>query len=177
MRCVLRKSEQKCAEMFGTIAAQVVARTLKTNACTRVSWNTPVAGRVRVCVCVYAASWAAFCFSMVNQGSPSRDWVHHEISPADIPAFLSIYKDLYERAMDTLSSLSPPPPTRDQPRGGPRGPGSTSLWPRERENKAWSRQAWGVEGGGVEDPGRWGPTKGNRRGSARRASGLRVFGT
>lgn len=130
-----------------------------------------------VCVCVYAASWAAFCFSMVNQGSPSRDWVHHEISPADIPAFLSIYKDLYERAMDTLSSLSPPPPTRDQPRGGPRGPGSTSLWPRERENKAWSRQAWGVEGGGVEDPGRWGPTKGNRRGSARRASGLRVFGT
>lgn len=63
--------------------------------------------------------------------------------------------------MDTLSSLSPPPPTRDQPRGGPRGPGSTSLWPRERENKAWSRQAYGRERGrgrgrgGVEDPGRW----------------------
>lgn len=83
-----------------------------------------------------------------------------EISPADIPAFLSIYKDLYERAMDTLRppSLSPsslPPPLREtnvSPRGGPRGRGSTtSLWPRERENKAWSRQAWKRGRGILED--------------------------
>lgn len=100
---------------------------------------------------------------------------YHEISPADIPAFLSIYKDLYQRPADTLP---PPRPSPARPRGQRFAKGWSS-WPRngeagrERENKASLGQAR-VEERIVEESDKRNPTAPDSS-SLAATSGFRVL--
>lgn len=146
-------------------------------------------GPAFVCACVqkYVPRGGSppFVLAWATKGALSRVG-YHEISPADIPGFLSIYKDLYRRTADTLASplALPTLPRRGRetnvsPRGGPRGPGSTSL-PEKGRIKLRRDKLAGKKGGGgagrkgeAEDPGR---RSDKRKPTLRCSSSCEVFG-
>lgn len=84
------------------------ARTLKTERVHTCFVEHGCRGPAFVCACVqkYVPRGGSppFVLAWATKGALSRVG-YHEISPADIPGFLSIYKDLYRRTADTL----PPP--------------------------------------------------------------------